>query len=442
MGADSEVDYVVMGGGLAGLAFATEIATDSVVVLEKDERPGGLLRSFSIDGFWFDAVVHLLYFHDTTIKERFMQFLTADFVSLPQRANVVTEYGETAFPFQFNLGGLPPHEGLNCAVDYIAQLHHQSSEPKDFAAWLLSSFGKRMCEIFFFPYNEKVWKRELTSLASREFVWTIQQATIRNVLSGLVGSHQKESYNSESIYPVPPPGSKLRGMEVLIDLIAAPISRQIKLKEKITRIDPCKQEVTVLTESGEKIYRYRKALVSTLPLPDLLSKVSDSIADPIAFRSNGVVYAMVMLNTELHKTDLLSTYFSDPDIVFTRVIYMQNFDPYSAPVGSGSIMVEVTFRTENGPGDLSELKERIKHDLIATKIVGHSADFRKISLKVHPYGYVVFDHDTNHLVMDATKKLARRNIHLLGRYGKWQYINITQGYEEAMQLAQTLSAQA
>lgn len=429
------VDYVVIGAGLAGLAFTRELESDSVVILERDARPGGLLKSLNINGFWFDSVVHLLYFHNSKIKGRFLELLSEDFIPLPQRANVVTEQGETLFPFQFNLGGLPVEEALNCAVDFVTQLTPQEASPTNFADWLLRSFGKRMCEIFFYPYNQKVWKRDLADLATRDFVWTIQEATTRSVLAGLIADQEHASYNAKSIYPVPPPDSKLRGMEILVDLIAKPLGNKIRLREEVTRIDSVARTVTVNKGDDTHTYHYRKGCISTLPLPMILRKMGHGNTDPDRLTANGVVYAMVMLRGKRWQTDMLSTYYSAPDLVFNRIIYMQNFDPYSAPPGFWSIMVEVTYRTEEGAGDLEQLRQQIEKDLIVTGIVEQANDFVDVHLEIHPYGYVVFDTNTDDLVRAATADLAGQDIHLLGRYGKWQYINITQGYEEAMDLA-------
>jgi len=58
-----DVDYLILGAGLAGLAAADGLS-DSAVVLERDEVPGGLVRADYFDGYWFDRVLHLLYFAD------------------------------------------------------------------------------------------------------------------------------------------------------------------------------------------------------------------------------------------------------------------------------------------------------------------------------------------------------------------------------------------
>jgi phytoene dehydrogenase-like protein len=53
-------DFVVLGGGVAGLTIAREIARAgrSVVVVERGATVGGLARTFRRDGFSFDLGGH------------------------------------------------------------------------------------------------------------------------------------------------------------------------------------------------------------------------------------------------------------------------------------------------------------------------------------------------------------------------------------------------
>ena len=58
-----ESDVLVLGAGLTGMAAAA-LLDDRTVVLERDECPGGLVKTPCWNGYWFDQVLHLLYFWD------------------------------------------------------------------------------------------------------------------------------------------------------------------------------------------------------------------------------------------------------------------------------------------------------------------------------------------------------------------------------------------
>ena len=63
-------DYVVVGAGLSGLAAALALG-NGCTVLETCSEPGGLVRSVRIGSYWFDRVLHLLYFPDDATRDCF-----------------------------------------------------------------------------------------------------------------------------------------------------------------------------------------------------------------------------------------------------------------------------------------------------------------------------------------------------------------------------------
>ena len=66
---DAAADVVILGGGVTGLA-AGSVLRDRAIVLERDARPGGLVRTEPIDGYWFDTVLHLLHLSDAGVERR------------------------------------------------------------------------------------------------------------------------------------------------------------------------------------------------------------------------------------------------------------------------------------------------------------------------------------------------------------------------------------
>ena len=59
---------VIMGAGLSGITTAYFIQQKSIdeeiVILEKEERPGGLCRSIKKDGYIYDIGPHILFSKD------------------------------------------------------------------------------------------------------------------------------------------------------------------------------------------------------------------------------------------------------------------------------------------------------------------------------------------------------------------------------------------
>jgi protoporphyrinogen oxidase len=149
----------------------------------------------------------------------------------------------------------------------------------------------------------------------------------------------------------------------------------------------------------------------------------------------GVIYAMVMLKGEKYDSGVLSSYFSSSEYIFSRLIFMQNFDTNTSPEGFWSLMAEITYNKNQKP-TVEFIKSETKDGLLKLNIVKSEEDFVDIHYEDHPYAYNIFENGTMDSVKELSEMYKSNDIHLLGRYGKWQYISMSQGYTEAVNMAE------
>ena len=227
---------IVLGAGLAGLAAALELG-DAAIVVERDARPGGLVRTEHRNGYWFDRVLHLLYFSDSNTEARITELLGDALAPCAPEAWVESRSGVTRFPLQMHLGTLAPAAIVECLRD-LAECTFAPSQrpPASFEDLLLATFGRALCDEFFLPYNRKVWKRPLSSLAPSGFQWNITPPEFREVLRGAVSGRDFRAYNSRGFYPRPPLDADLRGMEVLSRRLASRVPA-LRLEHRVEAID-------------------------------------------------------------------------------------------------------------------------------------------------------------------------------------------------------------
>src|SRR5262245_62354109 len=101
-GAPSRVgktDVVIVGSGVTGLAAAWVLG-DRATVLERDARPGGLVRTEQFGDYWFDRVLHLLYFQDPDTEHHVRSLLGDALVPCTPVAWCVTTRGTKRCVFQ------------------------------------------------------------------------------------------------------------------------------------------------------------------------------------------------------------------------------------------------------------------------------------------------------------------------------------------------------
>ncbi|MFL5495540.1 MAG: protoporphyrinogen/coproporphyrinogen oxidase [Gemmatimonadales bacterium] len=422
-------DVVILGGGVAGLATASVLGSRALV-LERGERPGGLVRTENFGGYWFDHVIHLLYFADPEVQHRVLDIVGQDLQPCPPLAYVELSEGAARFPFQIHLADLPAETALRCLRDFAVANAHSPGEPRNYAELLRQTFGKAMCEMFFFPYNRKTWRRPLESLAADGFHWNLTRPDMSEVLQGaLHQSGDSRAYNARGWYPRPAPEADQRGMEVLTRSLASRVS-DLRLHSTVTEIDLEARAIRVQNARGESTVTWRDACVSTLPLPQTVSLCRQA---PIALRrdcaglsQNRVrSVALSIRGPRPHGTGHWR-YYADEALCFTRLVYMCEFDPALAPADGWGLLVEVPERGEDVPRPAAELVEEVVSGLESIRAL--SPDCRIIDRHVidaEP-AYVVFTPRNAETVRRAQVYLREAGVEPLGRYGRWEYSSMAQ----------------
>lgn len=432
-------DFLVLGGGLAGLAAGIELE-DRCIVLERHDRPGGLVRSLEIEGYHFDHVLHSLYFSDPGTAERVLALTDGLLQKSHVRAYVETLAGTTQFPFQMHLNGLPPDEVAQCIHDLAkTTFGDRPSTARNFEEMLRFTFGERMCELFLLPYNHKVWKRPLDQLAPSGFQWTITPPNFQRVLLGALQPTPFDAYNSDSWYPLP--DRSPRGMEALSHALAAHVS-DLRLNHRVVQINLKAQTVTVESDGDLQTMSFNQGCCSTLPLPvfvELCVDPSSRIRELArSLKWNRVLTIALAVKGERPSGTGHWRYYADPQVPFTRLVYMHEFDPATAPPEGWGLLAEITQPAEEGLPD----RDQIVRDTVAgCRRVGALRDGDSlVGAEVLPveFGYVVFEPETRAVADEIIRELEQYGVTMVGRYATWDYLSMSQVMRDGFAVAARL----
>ncbi|MCZ6728035.1 MAG: NAD(P)/FAD-dependent oxidoreductase [Acidobacteria bacterium] len=152
---------VVMGAGPAGLTAAWELARlgRSAVVFESSPWVGGLSRTVSYKGYRFDIGGHRFFSKLPEIEALWSEMLGEDFLERPRMSRI--HYNGKFFDYPLRplnaLRGLGVWESMRVTASYVASRISPYPEEENFAQWVSNRFGRRLFEIFFETYTEKVW---------------------------------------------------------------------------------------------------------------------------------------------------------------------------------------------------------------------------------------------------------------------------------------------
>jgi protoporphyrinogen oxidase len=437
-----EAQVLILGGGLAGLSAAS-ILGENAIVLESGDRPGGLVRTECFSGYWFDRVIHLLYFPDAATEQRVRNLLGADLKPCPPTAWVECSAGTTRFPLQMHLGNLESQAVLDCVMDFItANAGDGKPAPQNFEELLLRVFGQSMCDIFFFPYNRKVWKRALNTLAPSRFQWNIARPDLRQVLRGALNPGLvSPAYNSAGWYPRPPRDAGVRGMEVLSRRLTEKVV-DLRTSHIVEEIDVEKRIISVRNGVGTKRFRFARCCLSTIPLPEAVAKCRQAPQELIKscgrLKRNRVLSAAFSILGPRPTDRGHWRYYTDETIIFTRLVYMHEFDQHCAPEEGWSLLAEITQPAEFPPMPQKHILKKVQEDLVRTGALPRGCRIIDAHLLLIDPAYVVFSIDDQGIAERAQAFLSAHEIITVGRYGRWEYSSMGQVMRDGFELGEAI----
>ncbi len=425
---------VILGAGLSGLSTALHTGGD-FLVLEREDRVGGLTRTEDLDGFLFNHTGHWLHLRDDRVRRLVADLLPGRLLTVSRRAKIYSHGVFTEYPFQANLHGLPPgvlRECLQGAVEAAMRRAASRRPPRlrTFLDYVRHHFGEGIARQFIVPYNTKLWgvpPEEVTAEWTQRFV---PIPDISQVVDGALGlSREAMGYNATFLYPAE------GGIESLPRAMAARLPRdQVLLNSAVTGIHAGDRFVEV----GRDRIGYRH-LVSTLPLPDLVARTADA---PRAIRRaasrlrcSPLRYVNVGLAVERPLHGAHWVYLPEPRLPFYRVGCASNAAPSLAPPGRSSLYVELANDRDLPQRDLvNALASFLKE--IGT--ITRDSEVLFAVFREHRHGYVIYDRHCARARASILAWYEARGIRSIGRYGAWTYNSMEDAILDGLNAAESI----
>jgi len=436
-------DIVVLGCGwasiLVGYFILQKSSNVSIVCIDKMRGLGGLLKSETVNGFIFDVGgSHVIFSRDTATLKKMLSFLDNNVVVHRRRAYIFLEGEFVPYPFENGIWVLSPEKRANILVSFLEALleraRHPSWRPKTFKEWIYGFFGKEIAKIYLEPYNEKLWKRDLSEI---DVDWVYMPGRLpipdwRDVVRAGVGI-ATEGYREQATFYYPLRG----GIQALYNaVLEKAVERGLKIIKgvKVDRIKRVEKR-WIINNNIES-----KKIVSTIPINELLYAIDApehivKLARMLDYNSVVVVGVALKKNSpHMHWV-----YVPDKNIVFHRYAWISNYSPYNAPKNCSSIIAEITVK----PGqkvDYDNILSQTIEGLKRLNIVSES-EREVIFTKVwfNEYGYPIYRLNHSKIRREIINYINGIGIALTGRWGLWYYWNMDKVFSEAFKLANLLS---
>ncbi len=176
-------NVVIIGAGPAGLTAAFDLVRrgESCLVVEADSQVGGISRTVERDGFRFDIGGHRFFSKSQQVRELWNDMIAPQqFLRRPRLSRILYRGRLFAYPLKpFDaLRKLGLLEAARCVASYAWARVRPPADRSTFEGWTSAAFGKRLYEIFFKTYTEKVWG---VPAASIQADWAAQRIKSLNL---------------------------------------------------------------------------------------------------------------------------------------------------------------------------------------------------------------------------------------------------------------------
>src|SRR5262245_8948410 len=166
-----DTTVAIIGAGPAGLTAAYLLAKSNVpvTVLEADpEYVGGISRTARYKGFHFDIGGHRFFSKSKEVEDFWTEILPDDMLHRPRSSRIYYRGQFFAYPLKAGeaLRKLGVVEAARCVLSYLKARAFPIRPAKSFEDWVTNQFGKRLFQIFFKTYTEKVWGMDCKDISA------------------------------------------------------------------------------------------------------------------------------------------------------------------------------------------------------------------------------------------------------------------------------------
>ncbi len=276
----------VIGAGPAGLSSAYQLVRAGIEthVFEAGNSVGGLAKTLKLWNQRVDLGPHRFFSKDKRVNDLWLEIVGSDYVIVDRLSRIFYKNKFYHYPLKpiDVLSKLGLAEAAICTLSYLRGVvvpGHSDISEETFESWVVKRFGRRMFEIFFKTYSEKLWGIPCSELDADFAYQRINKLSLFEAIKSALlkgKGNQHKTLAEKFAYPV-------EGTGMVYERMASYVSKEggkVLLNTPVNRVLTENKKVVGLESTNGEKYDYSH-VISSMPLTQLVTRLSDVPEDLI-----------------------------------------------------------------------------------------------------------------------------------------------------------------
>lgn len=426
---------VVVGAGPAGLTAAYELTKRGVRpdVFDGDTQVGGLARTVVYKNFRFDIGGHRFFTKATAVRELWHELLGKDLLQRPRLSRIY--YRGRFFDYPLKALNVVTNLGLITSVAVLVSYARARVSPVrpevSLEDWICNRFGRRLFDMFFKSYTEKVWGIPCSQIGAQWAAQRIKGLSLWTAVLSMLGvgrEGQIKTLIHEFEYPRLGPGMM---WEECRDRVVAAGGR-VTLDSRVValRHDGERVHTAVIEDRSGRREQPVSQVISTMPVRHLVRALIPAAPDAVRAAAERLKYrdflTVALIVDQEHVFPDNWIYIHEPSVRVGRVQNFKNWSPEMVPDTRQTCLGLEYFCSEGD--DLWRMSDQAlidlaKREIVAIGLVRPGSVTDATVLRVFK-AYPVYDDGYLEALTTIREWLKRfANLQLVGRNGMHKYNN-------------------
>lgn len=332
------------------------------------------------------------------------------------------------------LRNLGPLEALSCLSSYLGVPRNFDAPARSFEDWVVRAFGRRLYEIFFRSYTEKVWGIPCGEISAEWAAQRIRGLSLASIIGRLMplpirGAGVIKTLVDRFRYPPHGPGEVWERVASIVRVAGG----EIRMGERVVGVERRAGRVTTVVTECEAARNSwcGDHFISTMPLADLVPAFDppaprEIVASARALRFRDFITVALILDRPTVFPDNW-IYIHEPRVRVARIQNFKNWSPDMVPDARFTMLGMEYFCSRGDPMWSSSDEELISIAADELAELGLAPRDSVIDGTVvrQPKAYPVYDHGYRANVARVRSFLedAAPNLQVAGRNGMHKYDN-------------------